>query len=212
MSAKALQALLTGKTADVDKIVGWIISHPDSLKEVLAGLGAEKPRTKYGCLKVLRRISEDQPGLLYPEFDRFVELMESENKILSWGAIQILGNLAVVDNLNKSETILGRYLEPLAGPLMITAANCIRGAGRIAAAQPALAGRIAQALVGVEKAVYQTAECRNVALGHTVESLDGFFGVIPEPAPVIAFVRRQTRNPRSAVSRKATRFLKRHAP
>ncbi|HWH72522.1 MAG TPA: hypothetical protein VNT26_24385, partial [Candidatus Sulfotelmatobacter sp.] len=66
-------------------------------------------------------------------------------------------------------------------------------------------------LLQVEAASYQTAECRNVALGHAVGSLDLIFEHLKQPQPVVEFVKRQLNNDRDAVKRKATRFLKRHA-
>ena len=95
---------------------------------------------------------------------------------------------------------------------MITAANTIGGAGKIARAKPHVAEKVGAALLKVETATYQTAECRNVALGHTVAALDLFFEHIRNAQPVLAFVERQLRNSRNAVRRKATAFLKKHSP
>jgi hypothetical protein len=183
-----------------------------SIPELFAGLGADKPGIKYGCLKALRAISEKNPAALYPEFDRFVAMLDSENNIFKWGAAQIIGNLAAVDSEDKIGPILDRYLAPISGAVMITAANAVAGAGKIALARPRYADRIARALLKVESANYQTPECRNVALGHVVESLDLFFANIGNPEPVIAFVQRQLGNSRNAVKKKSAAFLKKHAP
>jgi hypothetical protein len=93
---------------------------------------------------------------------------------------------------------------------MITAANTIRAAGKIARAKPRFADKIVRALLQVEAANYQTPECRNVALGHVLLSLDLFFEHIRDPQPVVAFVERQLRNRRNAVRRRAAAFLKKH--
>ena len=114
----------------------------------------------------------------------------------------------MVDSDNRLEKLLDVYLQPIPVPVMITAANVIRGAGKIAQAKPQLADRIAQACMRVETAKYQTAECRNVAIGHAIESLESFFTHLQRPQPVLAFVRRQRDNPRNAVKKKAARFLK----
>lgn len=93
---------------------------------------------------------------------------------------------------------------------MITAANVIRGAGKIACAKPHLADEIARALVQVERAKYETDECRNVALGHAVQVIDQFFEHLNNPRPAIEFIRRQLSNSRSSVRVKAAKFLKKH--
>ena len=210
MPENPLQSEIAGNPADLNVIAGRVARQTSSLPEIFAGLRSEKARIKYGCLKVLRIISETKPSVLYPEFDQFVRLLDSENNILKWGAITILGNLAVVDADNKIDRILDRYLMPVCGSVMITAANCIRGAGRIALAKPSLADKITRALLRVETAVYQTRECRNVALGQAVESLGLFFEHIRNPEAVVAFVERQIHNPRNAVKRKAIAFLKKN--
>lgn len=187
-----------------------VLQRPALLEKVFDGLDADEARVKFGCLKILRTISGWQPGALYPEIGRFFRLMNHKNTILQWGAIIIIGNLASVDEKRKIDRILTQYLKPISGGVMITAANVIEGAGRIAQAKPRLADRIARALLRVEKAKYQTPECRNVALGHVVDSLDGAFANIRQRRPVVQFVRRQLNNSRPPVRKKAAKFLRRH--
>lgn len=122
----------------------------------------------------------------------------------------MIGNLAAVDADGKIEGILERYLQPITGPVMITAANVIGGAGQIARAKPDLADGIAHAVSQVESANYQTKECRNVAIGHAIESFDLFFEELRQPQPVVDFVKRQLDNSRNAVKKKAAMFLKKH--
>jgi hypothetical protein len=212
MSKIAIQEEVARKSAKLEALAQRVVRQPSLLPEVFAGLGAEPARIKYGCLKLLRILSETRPDFLYPEIDRLVRMLDSENQILKWGAIIMLGNLAAVDSERKIDGILDEYLQPISGRVMITAANVIHGAGKIAQAKPHLGDRIAQALLRVEGANYQTAECRNVALGHAIESLESFFGQVQRPALVVDFVRRQLDNPRNAVKRKAARFLKRCVP
>jgi hypothetical protein len=94
---------------------------------------------------------------------------------------------------------------------MITAANVIVNAAKIAAAKPKLADKIAAAILNVETAQYQTDECRNVAIGHAILSLSGFFKHIRQEYAVIEFVSRQYDNTRSATRKKARAFLKKHS-
>ena len=183
-----------------------------SVDQIFAGLAADRPEVKYGCMKLLRRLGEEQPARLYPHFPRFAALLDSDNTFLQWGAIIIIGDLAAVDAENQIDRLLDRYLEPIAGPVMITAANVIGGAAKIARAKPQLTERIARAILRAETGVYGTPECRNVVLGHAVKGFDLFFGHIREPQPVIAFVRRQLKNPRQPTRSKAAKFLQRHAP
>ena len=210
MKTRAIQEEIAKKSVNLESLAAQVIREPRLLGEIFDGLDADTAKLKYGCLKLLRIISEREPRVLYPEIGRFFRLLDSKNTILKWGAIIIVGNLAVVDSEGKIDRMLDRYLRPISEHVLITAANVIGGAGRIARAKPYLADRIACALLQVERARYQTAECRNVALGHAVESLDKAFGNIRQQQPVVQFVRRQLCNRRNAVRQKAARFLKRH--
>lgn len=196
--------------ADVAGIAAKVANRPEMLADVFEGLRADRPRIKYGCAKVLRLISEKSPAALYPQFDRVVALLEADNKILQWTAIIIIGNLAAVDSEAKIEKIAGRYLDPIRGPVMITAGNVMGGAAKIALAQPKLADKIAKEILKAEAGQYQTPECRNVALGHSINSLAQFFSHLSKRQAVVNMVRRQLRNPRKATRRKAERFLKRY--
>jgi len=198
------------READVADIAAKVANRPEMLAEVFEGLKADRPRIKYGCAKVLRLISEKFPAGLYPQFDHLVALLESDNEILQWTAIIVIGNLAVVDSEARIERIAARYLEPIRGPVMITAANVMGGAAKIALAKPKLADKIAKEILRVEGAQYQTPECRNVALGHSINSLAQFFSHLSKRQAVVNMVRRQLRNPRNATRRKAEQFLKRY--
>lgn len=198
------------KRGDKEAIAAKVAGNPAALSEVLEGLTAAEADVKYGCAKVLRLISEKNPQALYPWFDRFAELHRKGNKILQWEAIRIIANLCRVDSKNRMKSILDTYLAPVRGPVMITAANVIKGAARIASAKPHLTERIVKELLRVEKAEYKTAECRNVAIGHAIEAFDSFFEQIKDREPVLRLARRQRKNPRNATRRKAERFLRKH--
>lgn len=205
------QAAIARKGAGPDRLAERVATEPALLPEVLAGLRADEPRIKYGCSKVLRLVSQKHPALLYPRFDFFAGLLDSDNNFLKWDAARIIASLAAVDSRGKLKPILNRYLRPIGGPVMITAANLVGNAATIALARPDLADRLACAVLKVERAEYQTAECRNVAIGHAIESFARFFHLLKakrKPA-VVQFVRRQLKNRRNAVRKKAAAFLKR---
>jgi hypothetical protein len=185
------------------------MENPRLLSGIIEGLNAEAARVKFGCAKALRILSEQRPDLLYPQFDFFVRLLGHKNKIFQWDGAFVLSQLARLDAEDKFAAVFDKYFAPIPGPVMITAANAIRGGARIARARPEMADRIATEVLKVAKARYQTAECRNVAIGHVVLALGEFLDLIRDPAPATRFVRRQLHNSRPATRKKAERFLKR---
>jgi HEAT repeat protein len=165
---------------------------------------------RFRSSKAIALLAEESPELLYPRFDFFLKQLDSPNSILRWNATRALASLAPADRGNKLEAALDKYLSPIPGPQMIGAAAAIRGAAAIALAKPNLADRLARAILGVRRAVYEREECHNVAIGHAIESLERFFEGIADKKAVVEFVRAQRENPRPATRRKALRFLGKH--
>jgi hypothetical protein len=74
--------------------------------------------------------------------------------------------------------------------------------------EPYLVDTIARHILEVERATYATPECRNVALGHAINSLDRLFPIIAGKRAIQLFVSRQMGNTRAATRKKAERFLR----
>ena len=184
------------------------VKEPRLIAAIIDGLGADKPRIKYGCSKALRLMSELRPDLLYPQFDFFVRLLDHGNKIMQWEGVIVLSHLVRADVDDKFPAIFAKYFSPIRGPVMITAANVIQGGARIAEARPAMADRIGDEILKVSTARYQTSECRNVAIGHAIVALGALLPLLHRPAAAVRFVRRQLRNSRPATRKKAERFLR----
>ena len=193
-----------------ERLVDKVAREPASIGLILDGLFSETARMKYGCAKVLRLLAEQQPQLLSAYFNNFVALLDHENKIMQWEGLIVLSHLAKEIQQNRFEAIFEKYFASIPGPVMITAANAIAGGARLALAFPDWADRIAAEILRVSRARYQTAECRNVAIGHAIKAFDEFFDLLKNKKPVMEFVRRQRKNSRNAVRKKAGQFLKKH--
>ena len=201
---------LAKKETTAEAITDNVIQNPDLLPEIFQGLNAEKANVKYGCLKVLRLISEQQPAMLYPHFNFFVNLLDSEVTFFKCGTILIIANLTSVDLNDKFEKIIDKYFAPITGHVMIPAANIIASAAKIALAKPELTDRITREILKVEQAVYQTDECRNVAIGHAIKSFHQFFDRVKEQEPVIEFIKRQLDNSRCGTGKSAEKFFRKY--
>ncbi len=203
------------KGADIDAIAAKVMARPEHIAQLIEGIQAPRGTARFNHEKVLRRLSEDKPELIYPHFDLFVGLLDCDNSFLKWGAILTIAQLTAVDSPQKFEAIFDKYYAPIPGPVMITAANIIGGSARIVPAKPHLVGRITAEILKVEKAKYElhgrpSPECRNVAIGHALESFAQFFDRIEDKPSVLRFVEKQLQNPRPAVAKKAAQFLRKH--
>ena len=204
----ALVRRFTASRANLPRLISQVKREPELLDALLTAVASDVARVRFGAAKALRNLSGRAPDLLYPHFDFFASFLRNENSILRWNAILIVGNLAAVDGERRVDRIIDGYLSAISGPHMIDAGNTMRGAAAIGVAKPYLADRIAMHILEVERATYATPECRNVAIGHAIESLDRLFPMIADKRAVQRFVSRQMDNSRAATRKKAERFLR----
>lgn len=215
MTGESIIEQLGHKGVDIAGLVDRVIDKPKEIVELIEALKVEKRAVKFSYEKVLRLVSERRPDLIYPYFDVFAGLLDSDNSFLKWGAIMTVANLVIVDTDNKFEAVFQKYYAPIPGPVMVTAANIIGSSAKIALAKPELTERITREIHKVEKAKYinkgaPSPECRNVAIGHAIDAFDAFFEQIEDKAKVVAFVKKQLKNTRKPVAKKAERFLRKH--
>jgi hypothetical protein len=195
------------KERNLQQTAKMTIKSPEIVKYLILGIEEENVRIKYGCNNTLLIISEKTPELVYPHFHIFKDYLSSEKKIIKWTAILIIANLTRCDNKNKFDEIFNSYFSEITGPVMITAANIIKGAAVIATAKPYLTEKIIQELFKIREARYQTDECLNIVIGHTISSFDKFFKQIDNKREVLDFVKKFINNSRTPTKNKADKFI-----
>jgi hypothetical protein len=176
-------------------------------KSDLAELSSDNPRVKYGRAKSLVAVAKKRPELLYPHLGFFIKLLKTDNNILKWNSIDIIGLLSKVDDKQQIVKLLNELYRFLASGRLITANHAISALANVALAKPERRKRITQELLNIEHYVYETEECHNIALGKVVQAL-GLYSTDKSPAAhVVEFVNRQSNNPRPATRKKAEKFL-----
>ncbi|HYK87591.1 MAG TPA: hypothetical protein VE398_02400 [Acidobacteriota bacterium] len=210
MQASDILEKIAKTGSDREKIAAELAVDPGAIPAIIGGLNADKPEVRFGCSKVLRLISMKKPAILYPHMDFFIAMLEHNNTFLRLDAARVIANLATVDSEGRFERIFDKFFAPISGPTMIPAANVIGVAPGIARARPQLADKIAVEILKVAGARYATRECRNVALGHAIKSLDQFYDLLEHKAPVAQLIKRQLKNTRPATRKKAELFVRRH--
>ncbi|HEX7320319.1 MAG TPA: hypothetical protein VF399_08180 [bacterium] len=176
----------------------------------LKDLSSSDPKIKYGCAKALVATARENPRRLYPHIEFFIDLLDSENQILKWTAIDIVGCLIKADKEKKAGRLLGRLCGFLNAGKLITAGHAVSALAEIAQVKCEYRGRITRKLLKVEHYDYDTVECRNIALGKVILALETFYDDLgmKEKQAAREFVKRQTTNSRHATGKKAEEFLK----
>ena len=75
---------LENKETSADELVEHVKGDLDLLPVVYEGVTSGIAHVRYPCAKVLMLLSEESPELLYPNMDFFIEMLDSEKRILKW--------------------------------------------------------------------------------------------------------------------------------
>ena len=94
-----------------DNLAEDVLLNLDLLPEILKGVSSPNPQVKFGCAKILRTVSKEKPEELYTQMDFFIELLDSDNNIIKWNAIDTVANLTNVDDENQFDEIVNTARE-----------------------------------------------------------------------------------------------------
>lgn len=174
----------------------------------LDDFSSANPKIKYSCAKKAMMLAKENPILLYSDWDFFVKLLDSENNIMRWTGIRVIGYLSAADTENKIDKLTPKLFELFHDERMITSANTIAALAEIAKNKPQYSDKIIEELLQVEKMIYKnkgeiSSECRNIAIGHLLDAIKLFDDHIKKRHDVIEFIERQRNNSRPSVSRRA---------
>ncbi len=202
---------LAEKSITKEQLVQKVKQNPDLIPEILDGISSSKPAIRYGCGKILMEVSKDQPEVLYPYMNFFITLLQSKYRILTWNAIVIIANLTPVDKEKKFDEIFERYFGLIENDYMVTVANVVGNAWKIALAKPYLTSKIKDKLLTVEHlsiTPHLSEECKRVIVEHAIRSFDLFFPQIEEKENVIFFVKKQLKSSRKTLRDASEEFLR----
>ena len=201
---------LERKSLTSNMLLDRVAKDSSLLPEVIMGISSPEAAVRYGCAKVIMRLSEEQPENVYGYMDFMINLLSSKHRILTWNAIITIANLARVDKEKRIDMILTKYFDLINNEYMVTVANVVGNAWKIALAKPYLADRIAAELLKTEDistSAHLTEECKRVITEKAITSLDQFFDLIEDKQKVILFVRSKVKSSRRTLREKAIRFL-----
>ena len=209
MESELLQKLVD-KSMTKEELLKKVELNSNLLPTVLKGISSSKAAIRYGCAKVLMDLSEEQPELLYAYMGVFVELLDSEYRILTWNAMAIISNLTKIDENRKFDAVFDKYYSFIHDEYMVTVANVVGHSGKIALAKPHLIEKITNELLKVENistTPHLTEECKRVIAEKAIKSFNLFFDKIKQKEKVTSFVRSHLNSPRKTLRRAAENFL-----
>ena len=197
---------LNDKNIDIEAVANKAQEDDKLLAKLLDNLRTKNETIRYNSHKVLFSISEQRPKVLYPKWDFFTDLLDSDNTYHKLSAVQLLANLTKADKDNKFEKLFNKYYSLLDDRSFITAAYVAQASGTISNAKPKLQTKITNRLLSIE-ATHHTQERKDLAKASVIEAFAQYYQQTRNKKRILEFVERQLNCQSPKTRKKAKEFL-----
>jgi hypothetical protein len=212
MGTEILQ-MLADKKISKTQLVSMMEANFGLLPKLVEGTSSSKATVRYGCGNTLVALSEKHPEKLYPYFDAFVKMLDSQYRILTWTAMAIIANLTAVDKDGKFDKIFDKYYSYLGNEYMVTVANVVGNSAKIAEAKPYLTQKIINELLKVqdiEITPHLTEECKLVIAEKAIQTFNALHKNADDKRQLLVFVRAYINSTRTSLRNEAQNFVKKY--
>jgi hypothetical protein len=177
----------------------------EKLSEALEGILSKKDEIRSNSFKILMRLSEEQPEVLYTKWDYLADLLDSDNHYQRYIAINLLANLAKVDAKNKFEKIFDKYFSNIDGDRTMVAGQAALNSGKIAKAKPNLQAKITDKLLNIDN----THQGKQIDLikAYVLEAFNEYFEESTDKNKILDFVKAQLESKSPKTKKLAKEFL-----
>jgi hypothetical protein len=190
LAADLHEALADKQHPNLEKAMQLALSDERALREILSGIVSKHDAYRYNCLKVLLQISETQPLVLYPEWDYFVELLQSDNSFSQYPAVHIIATLVEADEDDRFDAIFDTFYSLLDDESVMIAGHVAGVSGKIAKAKPKLQTRVTKRLLDIDATHFEPGR-KDLIKSYAIESFDAYFEEAENKEEIVEFVRRQ---------------------
>ncbi len=207
---------LADKTADIARIAELACSDASLLSEIVDGLklkvNTKSPEetVRYNCYKVLMHITDTKGSMLYPRWQTFVEMLNSDNSYHKMAGVQLIAGLAKSDVDDRFRKITDKYFGLLDDPSVIVAIYVASTAGKIVTAKPELEPQVTEKLLGIPE-THHTASRKALVIGGAIEGFGQYMDEVTDRGPILEFVGAQEQSESPKTKKLAKAFTKKWA-
>ncbi len=214
MEKSELKAWLKSKQ-DISTYVDIVSGDESLIPQLLEIIETNKTAIKYQAEKIIRKISDKSPLMIYKFFERIAALLDCSNNFIKWGAILIIPNLLEVDKEHLWFKVRARYFETYRATQIVEFGNGVKGIDKILASYPEEEFLLVPLLLSIDQHTFLykgevSKECHNVAIGQIIEMFDKIYPKSLYKKEMILFVEKNIYNERKTVRAKAYKFLKKY--
>lgn len=175
------------------------------LLELIKQLKSKNDTARFNSNKILSKISQENPEILYPYWNYFGEMLKSSNNYHKLIALELIANLTKVDVENKFKEILDEYFEIINSEKTMVAGHLAGVSGKIAINKPNLQIKITNILLNIDS-TYKGKQLELIK-AYIIDSLSFYFQDIKNKDGIIAFVKNQQNSSSPKTRKKAKEFL-----
>jgi hypothetical protein len=198
---------LNSKNANIEAAAKKAIMNEEFRSELFDNLRSKNETVRYNSHKVLLRVSEEQPELLYSSWDYLAEFLDSDNTYHKLSAVQLLANLTKADKDSKFEKLFNKFYSLLDDKSFITAAYVAQASGTIANAKPALQTKITNRLLNIDKTHHEQ-ERKDLAKASVIEAFAQYYQQVKSKKKILEFVEQQLDCQSPKTRKRAKEFLR----
>jgi hypothetical protein len=198
---------LNSKNANIESIVNKTLKDSKLLSELLDGLQSKNETFRYNCYKVLMSLSKTRGELLYPSWDYFLELLNSDNSYQKMSAVHLLTNLVKVDTEDRFQKIFDKYYSLLDDKSVIVAIYVAQNSAQIVKAKPHLENHITDILLNIDNTHHPKGRKELIKAG-AIEAFIDYFPDSKDKAKIMVFVKKQQNSESPKTKKMVKTFLK----
>ena len=175
------------------------------LPESLEGILSKEDEIRYPSFKALLIISEEHPEVLYPKWEFFGGLINSNNSYRKLIALRLIANFTKADTENKFEELFDDYYRILDEDKTMTAGHLAGNSGKIAKAKPNLQSKITNKLINIDNTHH--GKQKELIKSYAIEAFNEYYEEAEDKRKIAKFVKKQLKSESPKTRKKAKDFL-----
>jgi hypothetical protein len=174
------------------------------LENVNPKVGEQEYNTNGTALKF---ISEQNPKLLYSNWDFFHNLLKSKNNYLKMHALYIIGNLCAVDKEGKFDLMFEDFYDLLDCDSLMIANHTALVLGKIAKIKPKMREKVSEQLLNIDSTHWEPKR-KDLIKSYAIKAFREYFELAKNQEEIYEFVSNHLNTSSPSTNKEATDFLK----
>jgi hypothetical protein len=195
------------KNINIESTAQKAITDEKLLGELIENLKSKKDTIRENSFNTLLFMSENHPEVLYPRWDYFAGMIDSDNAFWKHMAVRLIANITKVDIQDKFDIILNKYFD-LLNDSVIVAGHVTANSGKIAKAKPQLQTKITNKLLNIDRT---TQKHKDLIKAGAIKSFDEYFEESQDKKRIMNFVKKQLNSESPKTRKTAKAFLEKWA-